>query len=91
MRKVQIEKITKRTPDTVRASAGITMVEAAIAMKAPPAKTFSATHPAYTYTSLCPDPALREPPKRKREEESGILPILKGQAATVRIMGGCSL
>jgi len=69
----------------------ITMVEAAIAMKAPPAKTFSATHPAYTYTSLCPDPALREPPKRKREEESGILPILKGQAATVRIMGGCSL
>ena len=46
----------------------ITTVEAAIAMKAPPAKTFSATHPAYTYTSLCPDPALREPPKRKKVE-----------------------
>ncbi|MBE7718802.1 hypothetical protein [Lacrimispora indolis] len=44
----------------------ITTVEAAIAMKAPPAKTFSATHPAYTYTSLCPDPALRKPPKRKK-------------------------
>mgnify|MGYP003275908075 CR=1 FL=1 len=46
----------------------ITTVEAAIAMKAPPARNFSATHPAYTYTSLCPDPALREPPKRKRVE-----------------------
>ena len=47
----------------------ITMVEAAIAMKAPPAESFSATHPAYTYTSLCPDPALREPPRRKREAD----------------------
>lgn len=39
----------------------ITTAEAAIAVKAPTATTFSATHPAYTYTSLCPDPSLREP------------------------------
>lgn len=36
-------------------------------LKGPKADTFSATHPAYTYTSLCPDPALREPPKQRKE------------------------
>ena len=33
------------------------------------ADTFSATHPAYTYTSLCPDPARREPPRHRREAD----------------------
>ncbi|MBW4847965.1 MAG: hypothetical protein KZY87_20600 [Lachnospiraceae bacterium] len=45
----------------------ITTAEAAIAVKAPPVMTFSTTHPAYTYTSLCPDPARREPPRRRKE------------------------
>ncbi|WP_313184861.1 hypothetical protein [Lacrimispora sp.] len=47
----------------------ITTAEAAIAVKAQPAMTFSATHPAYTYTSLCPDPALREPPAKGKKVE----------------------
>ncbi len=38
-------------------------------LKGPKANTFSATHPAYTYTSLCPDRGLREPPKRRKEAE----------------------
>lgn len=37
----------------------ITLAEAAIAVKAPPAMTFSATMLAYTYISLCPDPKLK--------------------------------
>ncbi|MGL6217221.1 MAG: hypothetical protein ACRC36_04245 [Lacrimispora sphenoides] len=45
----------------------ITTAEAAIAVKAQPAMTFSATHPAYTYTSLCPDRGLREPPRHRKE------------------------
>lgn len=45
----------------------ITTAEAAIAVKALPAMTFSATHPAYTYTSLCPDRGLREPPEHRKE------------------------
>jgi len=45
----------------------ITAVEAAVAVKVPPAMAFSATMPAYTYTSLCPDPALREPPRQRKE------------------------
>jgi len=36
-------------------------------LKGPPATTFSATMPAYTYTSLCPDPALREQPRHRKE------------------------
>lgn len=36
-------------------------------LKGPKADTFSATHPAYTYTSLCPDPARREPPRHRKE------------------------
>lgn len=47
----------------------ITTVEAAIAVKAQPAMTFSATMPAYTYTSLCPDPARREPPAKRKKVE----------------------
>lgn len=47
----------------------ITTAEAAIAVKAQPAMTFSAIHPAYTYTSLCPDPARREPPRLRKEAE----------------------
>lgn len=38
-------------------------------LKGPKADTFSAKHPAYTYTRLCPDPARREPPATKREED----------------------
>lgn len=40
--------------------------EADAAIKAPPVMSFSATMPAYTYTSLCPDPKLRKPPVRKK-------------------------
>jgi len=50
----------------------ITTAEAAIAVKAPSALTFSATHPAYTYTSLCSDQRLREPPVKKGEVNHGI-------------------
>ena len=46
--------------------------EVATAVKAPPAKTFSATHPAYTYTSLCPDPRLRKVPRPRPEHLGGI-------------------
>lgn len=35
-------------------------------LKAAPVKTFSATHPAYTYTGLCPDPKLRKPPRKRK-------------------------
>jgi 3-polyprenyl-4-hydroxybenzoate decarboxylase len=45
----------------------ITTVEAAIAVKAPPAMTFSATMPAYTYTSSCSDRGLREPPVKRKK------------------------
>jgi len=41
--------------------------EADAAIKAPPVMGFSAQMPAYTYTSLCPDPALREPPRQRKE------------------------
>ena len=47
----------------------ITTAEAAIAVKAQPAMTFSATHPAYTYTSSCSDPGRREPPRHRREAD----------------------
>ncbi|HCD46241.1 MAG TPA: hypothetical protein DEQ64_21475 [Lachnoclostridium sp.] len=45
----------------------ITTAEAAIAVKAPPAMTFSSRMPAYTYTSLCPDPKLREAPDKRKK------------------------
>ncbi|PJJ30517.1 hypothetical protein H171_4123 [[Clostridium] celerecrescens 18A] len=45
------------------------MVEAAIAVKAPPVMTFSATMPAFTYTSLCSDRGLREPPAKRKKVE----------------------
>lgn len=35
-------------------------------LKGPKADTWSATKPAYTYTSLCPDPKSRKPPARKK-------------------------
>jgi hypothetical protein len=38
-------------------------------LKGPPAMTFSARMPAYTYTSLCPDPALRETPAKRKKVE----------------------
>uniref|UniRef100_UPI0006D23065 hypothetical protein n=1 Tax=Clostridium sp. NkU-1 TaxID=1095009 RepID=UPI0006D23065 len=50
----------------------ITTAESAIAVKAPPAMTFSATHPAYTYTSLCSDRGLREPPRQRKKVDYGI-------------------
>ncbi|MBS5955494.1 MAG: hypothetical protein KIC73_01130 [Clostridiales bacterium] len=40
--------------------------EADAAIKAPPVMSFSARMPAYTYTSLCPDPKSRKPPARKK-------------------------
>jgi hypothetical protein len=50
----------------------ITTAEAAIAVKAQPAMTFSARMPAYTYTSLCSDQRLREPPVKKGKVDHGI-------------------
>lgn len=40
--------------------------EADAAIKAPPVMSFSARMLPYTYTSLCPDPNLRNPPVRKK-------------------------
>ncbi|WP_349672965.1 hypothetical protein [Lacrimispora sp.] len=40
--------------------------EADAAIKAPPVMSFSAQMPAYTYTSLCPDPKRRKHPARKK-------------------------
>lgn len=45
--------------------------ESATAVKSLPVMSFSATNPPYTYTSLCPDPKRRKPPKRKKEEADG--------------------
>jgi len=39
----------------------ITLAEAAKGIQGPPVMTFSSRMPAYTYTSLCPDPKLRKP------------------------------
>jgi hypothetical protein len=51
----------------------ITLAEAAIAVNAKPSMTLSATMPAYPYTSLCPDPELREPlvKRKKVDHETG--------------------
>ena len=38
-------------------------------LKGPKAGTFSALNPAYTYTSLCPDPKHRKPPVRKKVQD----------------------
>jgi len=38
-------------------------------LKGPKVNTFSARMPAYTYTSLCPDPARREPPRYRKEAD----------------------
>ena len=41
-------------------------------LKGPKANTFSATKPAYVYTSLCSDSLLRKPPVRKKvQRETG--------------------
>ena len=45
--------------DAVKAKAAA--AEAAI--REPPPKTWSATHPAYCYTELCPDQRLRRKPE----------------------------
>lgn len=68
------ESSKERREKYVRAQR-ITLAEAAIGIKAPPAMTFSATHPAYTYTSLCPDPKLRRVPGCGPEHLEGIQPI----------------
>lgn len=39
--------------------------EVDVAIKAPPVEAFRARMPAYTYTSLCPDPKLRDRPGDK--------------------------
>ncbi len=49
--------------------------EASTAIKAPPVKSFSAQMPAFTYTSLCPDRGLREPPEPRREPEEWECPV----------------
>ena len=36
-------------------------------LKGPKVDTFSATMPAYSYTSSCPDPTRREPPRQRKE------------------------
>lgn len=46
----------------LRLSAVAASAESAI--KEPPPNTWSARMPAYTYTVACPDPELREPPRR---------------------------
>ncbi len=46
--------------------------EVATAIKAPPVETFSAQMPAFTYTSLCPDPALREPLVKRKKVDHDI-------------------
>ena len=43
--------------------------EADAALKAPPVMTHSALMPAYTYTSSCPDPARREPPRHRKKAD----------------------
>ncbi len=43
--------------------------EADAAIKAPPVMVFSAQMPAYTYTGLCPYPALRKPPEHRKEAD----------------------
>lgn len=50
--------------------------EADAAIKAPPVMSFSAQMPAYTYTSLCPDPKLRKRPGPKPEHPEGIQPVV---------------
>lgn len=45
----------------LRASAVAALAESAI--REPPPDTWSVRMPAYAYTSLCPVPELREPPK----------------------------
>lgn len=45
----------------------ITLAEAAIAIKSKPSVTLSATMPAYPFTCLCPDPALRDPLVKRRK------------------------
>ncbi len=52
-------------------------------LKAPPVMSFSATNPAYTYTSLCPDRSLREPPKRKIQHPEGIRPVAPGKICLI--------
>lgn len=44
-------------------------------LKGPKAGTFSALNPAYTYTSLCPDPKRRRSPRQKPEHPKGINPF----------------
>ena len=50
--------------------------EMATAIKAPPVMTFSATMPAYTYTSLCSDPKLKKSPEHRSDHPEGIQPVV---------------
>lgn len=52
-------------------------------IKGPKAGTFSDTNPAYTYTNLCPDRSLRNPPKRKPEYPEGIRPTVTGKMCLI--------
>ncbi|WP_313187358.1 hypothetical protein [Lacrimispora sp.] len=64
-----MRKSPKERRDQYVQAQRITTAEAAIAVKAPPVMTFSATMPAYTYTSLCSHRGLREPPEPRRKTE----------------------
>lgn len=44
-------------------------------LKGPKAGNFSATNPAYTYTSLCSDPKRRRSPRQKPGHPKGISPF----------------
>lgn len=41
-------------------------------LKGPRPETHSATRPAFCYTSLCPDPALRKSMVGRRRQEEGV-------------------
>jgi hypothetical protein len=44
-------------------------------LKGPKANSWSATKPAYTYTSLCPDPNLKKSPRQRPEHPKGTSPF----------------
>ena len=59
-------KTSKEDRATKASINSILQAEAATAIKAPPVMTFSATMPAYTYTSLCSDPKRRKSLRKRK-------------------------
>jgi hypothetical protein len=66
-RRDRLRKSPKERQNQYVQAQRITTAEASIAVKAQPAMTFSARMPAYIYTSLCPDPKLREAPDKRKK------------------------